>query len=160
MQFKPQLLSKSKYNKRLHKNPKLVLQWRNKFMLFEGGYLPAVYLLYREGRGGKNRSSKILCISSHTAPSILPWVFVTKILKPFLSKFSTKKNTKHYKAVSNYFFDFLFIYFFFWEAVTVQLILEAAGSGFIAACTQLGGLHPSVRNKRAGIKMKTAPYTL
>lgn len=101
----------------------------------------------------KNRSSKILCIMSHTAPSLLPWVFITKTLK-FL-QISTKKNTKHYKAVSNYFFFcmffFLFVYLFvvIWEAVTVQLILEAARPGFTAACTQLGGLHPSGRDHRS-----------
>lgn len=35
---------------------------------------------------------------------------------------------------------------FIGEAVTVQLILESAGPGFTAACTQLGGLHLSARN--------------
>lgn len=42
----------------------------------------------------------------------------------------------------------------------MQLILEAAGSGFTAACTQLGGLHPSARNRMVGVKMKAAPYRL
>lgn len=85
-------------------------------MLFEGASF-SLYSIYcteekEERKEKKNRSSKILCIMSHTAPSLLPWVFITKTLK-FL-QISTKKNTKHYKAVSNYFFfvSFLFVCLF------------------------------------------------
>lgn len=94
----PQLLSESKY-KKTSQEPKTSLAVRNKVMLFEDFLF---YLWYR----GETCSSKILCIRSHAARRRILGVFVTKILKPFFFffKFSTKKNTKHYKALSNYFF--------------------------------------------------------